>query len=109
VADAVHILQEGITAIRKHPGGDPRMRLEGFLVDFVSNLVNNSERVDIEAGCLVPHSPPSVRARESTRSVAGCNQVLWQVLPRVVGLRQSSYVSSLHSSTPYLKPDLPAV
>ena len=76
VADVLHVLQEGITAIRKHPGGDPRMRLEGFLADFVSILAHNKEKSNIEMECLVPHFPRSVYARSSTRSVAGCNQVL---------------------------------
>ena len=44
MADVLRVLQEGIAAIRKHPGGDSRMRLEGFLADFVSTLVHNNER-----------------------------------------------------------------
>ncbi len=62
----LHVLQEGITATRNHPGGDPRMRLEGFLADFVSTLVNDNERDDIETGSLVPHIPASAHARSST-------------------------------------------
>ena len=76
VADVLHVIQEGITATRKHPGGDPRMRLEGFLADFVSTLVNDNRRGDIETECLVPHLPASAHARPSTRSVAGCDQIL---------------------------------
>ena len=44
----LHVLQEGITATRKHPGGDPRMRLEGFLADFVSILFNGNGTGDVE-------------------------------------------------------------
>jgi hypothetical protein len=50
VADVRHVLQEGMTSIRKHPGGDPGMRLEGFLANFVSTLVNNKEKGDVESG-----------------------------------------------------------
>jgi hypothetical protein len=95
VADVLRVLQEAITATRKHPGGDPRMRLEGFLADFVSTLVNGNGRNDVEMRYLVPHIPASTHARSSTRSVAGCDQVLSQVLPRVADLRRSSHVSSI--------------
>lgn len=42
--------------------------------------------------------------------MARCNQVLWQVLPRLVGLRQSSHVSSLQFFflTQYPNPDSPS-
>lgn len=42
------------------------MRLEGFLADFVSTLVNDNERRDIDLGSLVSHIPASVHARSST-------------------------------------------
>jgi hypothetical protein len=46
VANVLHVLQEGITATRKHPGDDPRMRLEGFLADFVSTRNNDKGWMD---------------------------------------------------------------
>ena len=39
------------------------MPLEGFLADFVSTLVNDNERGDIEA-CLVLHIPVADQALE---------------------------------------------
>jgi len=75
VDDVLHVLQEGMTATRKHPGGDPRMRLEGILASFVSTLANDNGRGNVDT-CLVLHIPASAHARSSTRSVAGCNQVL---------------------------------
>ena len=71
------------------------MRLEGLLADFVSTLFNGNGRGDVETWCLVPHIPTSIHARSSTQSVAGCNQVLDQVLPRVANLHRSSHVSSI--------------
>ena len=35
------------------------MRLEGFVADFVSTLVNDNGRGDVETRCLVPHIPPA--------------------------------------------------
>jgi len=55
----LYVLHEGITATRKHLGGDPRMRLEDFLADFVSTLVNDNGRGDIVTICLVPYIPPA--------------------------------------------------
>jgi len=71
------------------------MRVEGFLADFVSTLVNDNGRGDVETRCLVPYIPASAHARSSTRSVGGCNPVLLQVLPRMTDLRRSSRVSSI--------------
>jgi len=76
VANVFHAFQGAITATRKHPGGDLRMRLEGILADFVGILVNDNGRGDVETRCLVPYIPASAHARPSTRSVAGCNPVL---------------------------------
>jgi len=59
VADVLRVLQAANTAIRKHPGGDPRMRLEGFLADLVSTLVDDNGRGDVESRCLVPYIPAS--------------------------------------------------
>ena len=36
MADVMQVLEEGIAAVRKIEGGDPKMRLEGFLSTFVS-------------------------------------------------------------------------
>ena len=91
----LHVLQGGITATCKLPGGEPRMRLEGSLADFVSTLVNDSGRGDAEARCLVPHIPASAHARSNTRSPAGSNQVLSQALHRVADLRRYLYTSSI--------------
>ena len=44
------------------------MHLERFLADFVSTLVNDSGRGDVETRCLVSHIPASTHARSSTRS-----------------------------------------
>jgi len=51
------------------------MRLEGFLADFVSTLANDNERGDVDT-CLALRIPTSAHGRWSTRSMAGCNQVL---------------------------------
>ena len=46
----LHVLLEGITATRKHPGGDPRMRFGGFLANFLSTLFNGSGGVMLKHG-----------------------------------------------------------
>jgi len=51
----LHVLQEANTATHKHPGGDPRIRPEGSLTDFVSTLVNDNGIGDVESRCLVPY------------------------------------------------------
>jgi hypothetical protein len=38
------------------------MRLEGFLDDFVSTIVNDNGRGDVETSCLVPYIPASAHA-----------------------------------------------
>ena len=53
----LHVPQEAIIATRKHPGGDPRMRLEGLWADFVSTLINGNGGCDVETRCLVPYIP----------------------------------------------------
>jgi hypothetical protein len=63
VTDVLHVLQGGIATIRKHPGGDPRMRLESFLADFVSSLVSNEEKSGVETYYSVPHFPRGIHAR----------------------------------------------
>jgi hypothetical protein len=38
MADVIQIVEEGIAAVRKLEGGDAKMRLEGFLSTFVSDI-----------------------------------------------------------------------
>jgi len=38
MADVIRIVEEGIAAVRKLEGGDPRMRLETFLSAFVGTI-----------------------------------------------------------------------
>jgi len=53
----LHVLQEANTSVRKHPRGDPRMGVEGFLADFVSTLINDNGKGDVETRYLVPQRP----------------------------------------------------
>jgi len=45
------------------------MRHEGSLGDFVSTLVNDSGRGDVETRCLVFYVPASAHARSSTQAL----------------------------------------
>ena len=90
----LRVLQEGVTATGKRPGGDPRMRLEGFLADFVSTLVNDNGRSDVETRYLAPYIPASAHARSSTRSVEGCDSKSYLGWPTYIDLLMSAVSSS---------------
>ena len=92
------------------PGGDPRMRLEGFSADFVSTLVNDSGRGDVETRCFVYHIPANAHAQSNTHSLAGNNTTKFYHKSYLAWLTPSIFLYQLYlNPTPYLNPDSPVV
>jgi len=81
---------------------NPPMRLEGFLADLVSTLVNDDGRGGVEMRCLVPYIPASDQALEVWRDATKSYSKSY--FPTLVFLCQLH-----HLPTPYVNPVLPVV